>query len=50
MSDFDLNLKNHPIFQLKRVIEDYAVVSRYIADILNQIENEMTNSLEDVEN
>lgn len=49
MSDFDMNLKYHPTFQLKRVIEDYVVVSKYITDILNQIENDVINSWEDEE-
>lgn len=50
MSDFDMNLKHHPIFQLKRVIEDYSVVSKYIADIIDQIENDVVNDLEDEKN
>lgn len=50
MSDFDMNLKHHPIFQLKRVIEDYTVVSKYITEILDQIENDIINSSEDEEN
>lgn len=39
MSDYDVNLKQHPAFQLKRIIEDYAVVSQYIEEILDEIEN-----------
>lgn len=38
MSDFDLNLKHHPSFMLKRIIEDYFTVSNYIGEILNDIE------------
>lgn len=38
ISDFDLNLKNHPSFMLKRIIEDYFTVSNYIEEILNDIE------------
>ena len=41
MSDFDMNLKCHPVFQIKRVIEDYRVVSQHIKDILDQIENDI---------
>lgn len=41
MSDYDLNLKNHPSFILKRSIEDYTVVSNYIKEILDEIENDM---------
>lgn len=38
MSDFDLNLKHHPSFMLKRIVEDYFTVSNYIQEILNDIE------------
>lgn len=40
MSDFDVNLKMHPAFMLKRVIEDYSVVSIYLSEILNMIEKD----------
>lgn len=46
MSDYDMNLKHHPVFLLKRIIEDYAVVSQYIKDILDEIENEGMDSFE----
>lgn len=46
MSDFDMNLKHHPAFQLKRIIEDYVVVSKYIKEILDDIENEIMASFE----
>lgn len=42
MSDYDVNLKNHPAFMLKRIIEDYNVVSKFIINILNSIELEVT--------
>ncbi|WP_318506088.1 Cthe_2314 family HEPN domain-containing protein [Bacillus sp. T3] len=38
MSDFDINFKQHPTFLLKRIIEDYKVVSEYINEILEKIE------------
>lgn len=38
ISDYDFNLKNHPSFMLKRIVEDYVVVSNYIGKILNNIE------------
>ena len=38
-SDFDINLKSHPCFVLKRTIEDYAVSFKYISEILNDIES-----------
>lgn len=40
MSDYDLNFKSHPTYMLKRIIEDYSVVSKYIDKILNTIEAE----------
>lgn len=46
MSDYDMNLKHHPAFQLKRIIEDYVVVSQYIKEILDDIENEIMASSE----
>lgn len=46
MSDYDINLKDHPAFQLKRIIEDYVVVSQYIKEILDEIENEVMVSFE----
>lgn len=41
MSDYDINMKQHPTCMLKRIIEDYAVVTRYIVDILEKIEGEI---------
>lgn len=38
MSDYDFNFKSHPSFLLKRIIEDYNVVSEYIKEILDEIE------------
>jgi len=38
MSDYDFNFKSHPSFLLKRVIEDYVVVSKYVIEILDEIE------------
>lgn len=40
MSDFDINLKVPPAFMLKRIIEDYATVSKYLSEILNIIEKD----------
>ncbi|WP_133969604.1 Cthe_2314 family HEPN domain-containing protein [Eubacterium limosum] len=45
MSDFDLNFKNHPSYQLKRIVEDYAVVSKYIREILYIVEKDFIDSL-----
>lgn len=47
MSDYDVNLKQHPCFILKRIIEDYNVVSRYIGEILDNIENEVMNDFDE---
>ncbi len=41
ISDYDINFKHHPSFMLKRVIEDYNVASKYINDILKDIELEL---------
>lgn len=41
LSDFDVNFKHHPTYLLKRIIEDYRVVSKFIYDILNDIEKEI---------
>jgi len=46
VSDYDINLKHHPAFQIKRIIEDYVVVSQYINEVLNEIENEIMASFE----
>lgn len=39
MSNFDFNLKDSPTYQLKRIIEDYVVVSTFLNKILDDIEN-----------
>jgi hypothetical protein len=49
ISDFDMNLKHHPAFQLKRIIEDYAVVSQYIKEILDEIETKVMDIFDDIE-
>lgn len=49
MSDFDMNFKHHPAFQLKRIIEDYVAVSQYIKKILDEIEKEVMDSFDDVD-
>jgi len=41
MSDFDVNLKQHPAYMLKRIIEDYSMASKYIGKILDEIEKEV---------
>ncbi len=43
ISDFDVNFKHHPSYLLKRIIEDYNVVSNFIINILVDIENELIN-------
>ena len=49
ISNFDVNLKKHPAFQLKRIIEDYAVVSQYIEEILDEIETKVFEFFDDTE-
>lgn len=46
MSDYDMNMKHYPAFQLKRIVEDYVAVSKYIKEILDDIENEIMASFE----
>lgn len=48
ISDYDFNLKSHPICMLKRIIDDYAVVSKYIDNILNIIETESIQNLKQI--
>jgi len=46
LSDYDMNLKHHPAFQLKRIIEDYSAVSGFIKDILSEIEDEVMENFD----
>ena len=39
MSDYDMNFKHHPVFIIKRILEDYVTASKYIGEILDEIEN-----------
>lgn len=41
ISDYDMNLKHHPVYMLKRIIEDYKEASKYIDQILDSIEIEV---------
>lgn len=43
ISDYDFNFKDHPSFLLKRIIEEYAVVSKYIKELLDEIEKNIEN-------
>jgi hypothetical protein len=47
MSDYDVNLKQHPSYILKKIIEDYNVVSKYIGEILDYIENEVMKDFDE---
>lgn len=46
MSDYDTNLKQHPVFLIKRIIEDYVMAAKYINEILDEIEKEVMASFE----
>lgn len=48
LSDFDVNLKHHPSYILKRIIEDYNVVSKYICEILDSIEVEVMKDFDEI--
>lgn len=41
ISKYDINMKDYPTFMLKRIIEDYSMVSRYLVEILDLIEEEI---------
>lgn len=45
LSDFDVNFKHHPTYLLKRIVEDYNVVSKFISDIMDDIEKEIKNNM-----
>lgn len=47
-SDFDVNIKHHPIYMLKRICEDYAVVSKFLNDIIVLSETEEFYELKDL--
>ena len=44
MSDYDVNFKHHPVFIIKRILEDYVTASKYIGEILDEIEKEVMES------
>lgn len=45
LSNFDVNFKHHPTYLLKRIVEDYNVVSKFISDIMDDIEKEIKNNM-----
>lgn len=46
ISDYDMNMKHHPIFLIKRIIEDYVAVTKFITEILDNIEKEIVESFD----
>ncbi len=48
MSDFDVNLKIHPAFMLKRIIEDYKTVSIFLSEILDVIEKDEVKKFNEI--
>ena len=46
MSDYDTNLKQHPVFLIKRILEDYVTATKYVKEILDEIEKEVMASFE----
>ena len=46
MSDYDTNLKQHPVFLIKRILEDYVTATKYIKEILDEIEKEVMKGFE----
>lgn len=43
-SNFDLSFKDSPVYLLKRIIEDYSTVSKFINNFLDEIEEKVMNS------
>ncbi|WP_294667821.1 Cthe_2314 family HEPN domain-containing protein [uncultured Fusobacterium sp.] len=43
-SNFDFSFKNPPTYLLKRIIEDYSTVSKFINNFLDEIEEKVMNS------
>lgn len=46
MSNYNTNLKHHPVFLVKRILEDYVMAAKYINEILDKIEKEVMESFE----
>lgn len=44
-SDFDINIKHHPTYMLKRICEDYAMVCKFLDEVVSLIENEEMHKL-----
>lgn len=42
-SNFGFVLRDHPLFILKRLVEDYCVVSRFILEIMDKVEQDVEN-------
>lgn len=45
INDYDFNFKDYPSFILQRTIEDYATVSEYLGEILDEIEVEVLKEI-----
>ena len=37
ISNFDFNIKSHPVYILKRAIEDYVVAHKYVVEIIDEV-------------
>lgn len=44
-SDFDINIKHHPTYMLKRICEDYATVCKFLDEVVSLIESEESRKL-----
>lgn len=42
-SNFGIVLRDHPVFILKRLVEDYSVVSKFILEIMDRVEQDVVN-------
>jgi hypothetical protein len=45
-SNFDMNLKEHPVTVIEKILQDYKVVSKYINEILGDIEMKIFEELD----
>ena len=45
ISDFGISLRNPPLYTAKRLVEDYVMVSKFIADIIKKIDKEIMTAV-----
>ena len=45
ISDFGISLRNQPLYTAKRLVEDYVMVSKFIAEIIKKIDKEIMTAI-----